>query len=236
MKCPNHEEPTATHHRLSDFDRIYQIVVVNKRGTCRSTYPYIRFHAAHCTISLFSPMLRHTPDDNLPTQTSREQRKTEKIISECLPSPETASTPSYVLDRNGHLNFIARALFQGFPKQYMYQDASQPWFMFWLLQSFSLLGADIGADNKQRCITSSHLQGRVQPSCLELLILFLPLNIKTAGLVAVLTRQLIFYRLMRASVLWRLLEGQGPEADGIKLIGVYIITICCYQMCMADIQ
>lgn len=103
-------------------------------------------------ICLRSPMLKHTPDDGHSTPTSKEQRKTEKTISECLPSLTTASKPTYTLNRNGHLNFVARTLLQGFPKQYMHQDASQPWFMFWSLQAFSLLGAGLDPDTKQRCI------------------------------------------------------------------------------------
>jgi protein farnesyltransferase subunit beta len=96
-------------------------------------------------------MPRATPDDGYPTPTSREQRETEARISNCLPPPGNESTTAtYTLDRKAHLNYVARNLFQGFPRHYVYQDASQPWFMFWLFQSFSLLGAGFDPDNKQR--------------------------------------------------------------------------------------
>ncbi|KAF8508603.1 hypothetical protein JB92DRAFT_579589 [Gautieria morchelliformis] len=92
-------------------------------------------------------MLRHTPDDGFPTPTSRVQRETEEIISE-------SSSATFTLNRKGYLSFIARALLQGFPKHYAYQDASQAWFMFWSLHGFSLLGAGLDPDNKQRCAVS----------------------------------------------------------------------------------
>ncbi|KAF8499482.1 terpenoid cyclases/protein prenyltransferase alpha-alpha toroid [Hysterangium stoloniferum] len=93
-------------------------------------------------------MLRPTPIDNHPTPTSYDQRETERILSSLL--SESPYPPT--LNRNTHLNFLARALFQGFPKHYTAQDASQPWFMFWLLQAFNVLGAGLDPANKQRAI------------------------------------------------------------------------------------
>jgi hypothetical protein len=45
-----------------------------------------------------------------------------------------------------------RNLVQGFPPRYISQDASQPWLMFWTLQSLSALQVAIDPDNKQRCL------------------------------------------------------------------------------------
>jgi protein farnesyltransferase subunit beta len=39
---------------------------------------------------------------------------------------------------------------QGLPSRFVSQDASQPWILFWVLQSVSILGVGLDPDNKQR--------------------------------------------------------------------------------------
>lgn len=96
--------------------------------------------------------MKPTPDDGYPTLTSEEQRETESIISGRLPPPDVASTTAIGLNRNAHLSFVARGLFQGFPSRQTAQDASQPWFMFWFLQTLSLLGVSFDDSKKQRFV------------------------------------------------------------------------------------
>lgn len=84
--------------------------------------------------------------DAYPTPTSDEQIAVEVLLSKFKPAKDVA--PS--LDRNAHLNFLVRMLMQGLPARYVSQDASQPWIMFWILQSISILGVGLDPDNKQR--------------------------------------------------------------------------------------
>ncbi|EIW78087.1 terpenoid cyclases protein prenyltransferase [Coniophora puteana RWD-64-598 SS2] len=56
------------------------------------------------------------------------------------------------LQRNAHLQFLVRNLTQGFPERYVSQDASQPWLLFWTLQSFSVARVGLDPGNKQRAI------------------------------------------------------------------------------------
>ncbi|KAF8591586.1 terpenoid cyclases/Protein prenyltransferase [Ramaria rubella] len=96
---------------------------------------------------------RPSLDDGHPTLTSYEQHDTEAALYRLLQHSSIATPAAALpLTRNAHLNFLARALFQGFPKPYTSQDASQPWFIFWLLQAFAVLGAGLDAGNKQRAI------------------------------------------------------------------------------------
>ncbi|KAF7313263.1 Protein farnesyltransferase subunit beta [Mycena kentingensis (nom. inval.)] len=57
-----------------------------------------------------------------------------------------------MLDKKAHMNFLIRNLVQGFPARYTSQDASQPWLIFWTLQSFSILQVGLDPGNKQRAI------------------------------------------------------------------------------------
>ncbi|KAI0056038.1 terpenoid cyclases/Protein prenyltransferase [Artomyces pyxidatus] len=91
---------------------------------------------------------RPSPIDGYPTKTSHLQAETEEILQSHLPK---AGAPP-VLNKNAHLQFLVRNLVQGFPARYMSQDASQPWLMFWTLQSFSALQVGIDPNNKQRAI------------------------------------------------------------------------------------
>ncbi|KAF8879063.1 terpenoid cyclases/protein prenyltransferase alpha-alpha toroid [Infundibulicybe gibba] len=50
------------------------------------------------------------------------------------------------------MQFLARVFMQGFPIRYTSQDASQPWLLFWTIQSFSLLQVGLDPDSRQRVI------------------------------------------------------------------------------------
>ncbi|KAI0306126.1 terpenoid cyclases/Protein prenyltransferase [Multifurca ochricompacta] len=95
-------------------------------------------------------MPRPTPIDAYPTKTSDYQADTEDILQEQILLDRDGS--KRVLHKNMHLQFLVRNLVQGFPARYVSQDASQPWLMFWTLQSFSTLQIAIDPDNKQRAI------------------------------------------------------------------------------------
>ncbi|KAF9493816.1 terpenoid cyclases/Protein prenyltransferase [Pleurotus eryngii] len=87
------------------------------------------------------------PDDAFPTPASHVQADTEAILLKLIPDQPLAK-----LHKNAHVQFLARNFVQGFPIRYTSQDASQPWLMFWTLQSFSVLRVGLDPGNKQRAI------------------------------------------------------------------------------------
>ncbi|TEB26162.1 farnesyltransferase subunit beta [Coprinellus micaceus] len=89
-----------------------------------------------------------TPFDNYPSQTSIVQHETEEVLLKQI--PDDGQVPS--LNKTGHMQFLVKQLVQGFPARYSSQDASQPWLLFWLLQSFSCLGVVLDPGNKQKAI------------------------------------------------------------------------------------
>jgi len=91
---------------------------------------------------------KHSPNDSYQTPTSILQESTERILASYvrINAPEA----DYELKRDTHIQFIARAMFQGFPSKYTSQDASQPWLIFWILESFSTLQVGLDPGNKQR--------------------------------------------------------------------------------------
>lgn len=93
--------------------------------------------------------LRPLPTDSLPTETSSIQAETEETLLKHVPG---ASAPPVTLQKKAHMQFLGRNLIQGFPTRYISQDASQPWLMFWTLQSFSILGVSLDPVNNQRYV------------------------------------------------------------------------------------
>lgn len=89
-------------------------------------------------------------DDCYPSATSDLQAHTEHVLSERRAKPRTDKEPS--LDKNNHIQFLARNLLQGFPSRYTSQDASQPWLSFWTLHSLSILQVSLDPGNKQKAI------------------------------------------------------------------------------------
>lgn len=98
----------------------------------------------------------HTPTDGYPTATTDLQHDTEDVLNSVLLGAQ-AVEPEPVLNKNAHIQFLARNLIQGFPLRYTSQDASQPWLMFWTLQAFSILQVGIDPGNKQKCVNPSSL-------------------------------------------------------------------------------
>ncbi|KAF5369835.1 hypothetical protein D9758_001130 [Tetrapyrgos nigripes] len=94
-------------------------------------------------------MAKLTPIDSYPTPTSKAQSETEEILLAHLPAPDN-ELPQ--LNKNSHLQFVARNLIQGFPARYVSQDASQPWLLFWTLQALSMLQVVLDPNNRQRAI------------------------------------------------------------------------------------
>lgn len=91
---------------------------------------------------------KHSSNDSYPTPTSRLQESTERILASHVPINTTGT--DYELKKDTHIQFIARVMLQGFPSKYISQDASQPWLMFWILESFSILQVGLDPGNKQR--------------------------------------------------------------------------------------
>ena len=96
---------------------------------------------------------KHSPNDLYQTPTSILQESTERILASHVPT--SASEANYELKKNTHIQFIARAMLQGFPSKYIGQDASQPWLIFWNLESFSILQVGLDSGLKQRLAQSS---------------------------------------------------------------------------------
>lgn len=101
---------------------------------------------------------KHSPNDSYPTATSTLQESTERILASHV--PVNTSGADYELKKETHIQFIARVMLQGFPSKYIGQDASQPWLMFWILESLSTLQVGLDPGNKQRSARSaSHING-----------------------------------------------------------------------------
>ena len=96
---------------------------------------------------------KHSPNDSYPTPTSTLQTSTERILGSHVPIHTSGS--DYELKKDTHVQFIARVMLQGFPSKYIGQDCSQPWLMFWILQSFSVLQVGLDPGNKQRSARSA---------------------------------------------------------------------------------
>ena len=94
--------------------------------------------------------MRSTRTDSYPTASSNEQAVTETVLAQHRPAN---NHPKPALNRNLHLQFLVRNLIQGLPGRFVSQDASQPWLVFWTVQSFYFLGAALDPDNKQRCVS-----------------------------------------------------------------------------------
>ena len=102
----------------------------------------------HTTMSTTTTM-KPTRTDSYPTASSNEQATTETILAQHRPASHQPKPP---LQRNLHLQYLVRNLIQGLPGRFVSQDASQPWLVFWPVQSFYFLGAGIDPDNKQRYV------------------------------------------------------------------------------------
>jgi protein farnesyltransferase subunit beta len=103
-------------------------------------------------------MPRSTPIDAYPTATSNLQADTESILQgHVLLVDDSSDSGGYVLHKKRHIELLVRNLIQGFPARYVSQDASQPWLMFWTLQSLSALQIGIDPDGKQRCLSFAFL-------------------------------------------------------------------------------
>ena len=86
--------------------------------------------------------------DGFATPTSITQQDVEQQIQKAYAS----STQPLTLHRMRHFNWLKVLLYQGLPAAYKSQDASQPWILFWIVQSFQLMGAGLDPGTKQRAI------------------------------------------------------------------------------------
>jgi protein farnesyltransferase subunit beta len=98
---------------------------------------------------------RGTKTDGFPTHTSDEQIQVENLLSNFKPGKPSSESPT--LNKNAHINFLVRMLLKGMPSRHVSQDASQPWILFWVLQSLSIMGVGIDPDNKQRYVQYCYL-------------------------------------------------------------------------------
>ncbi|KAG1880848.1 terpenoid cyclases/protein prenyltransferase alpha-alpha toroid [Suillus subluteus] len=92
---------------------------------------------------------RRSPHDSYETETTDHQTETETILLKHVPLNPDSPSP---LQKDAHLQFLVRNLIQGFPSRYISQDASQPWLLYWTLQSFSVMGVALDPNNKQKAI------------------------------------------------------------------------------------
>jgi protein farnesyltransferase subunit beta len=94
---------------------------------------------------------RPCPTDGFPTPTSKIQAETEAVLLKHIPDPNSFELPP-TLQKKAHMQYLIRNLIQGFPTRYTSQDASQPWLMFWTLQSFGILQVALDPVTKQKCV------------------------------------------------------------------------------------
>ena len=95
---------------------------------------------------------RPCPIDGFPTPTSKIQAETEAVLLKHIPDPNSFELPP-TLQKKAHMTFLIRNLNYGFPTRYTSQDASQPWLMFWTLQSFAILRVALDPDTKQKFVS-----------------------------------------------------------------------------------
>lgn len=95
-------------------------------------------------------LARHIGPDGLTTPTSSLQTETEDVIQTTI----SQVAKPLVLHRMIHFNYLKILLFQGLSGAYKSQDSSQPWLLYWLVQSFQLLGAGLDPQTKQRAINT----------------------------------------------------------------------------------
>ncbi|KAG8832949.1 CAAX farnesyltransferase (FTase) subunit beta [Serendipita sp. 399] len=86
--------------------------------------------------------------DGFATPTSELQAKTEKDLRDAW----KAAPKPLILQRMRHFQWLKLLLFQGLPAKYKAQDASQPWILFWIIQSFQIMGVQLDQATKQRAI------------------------------------------------------------------------------------
>lgn len=97
---------------------------------------------------------RRSPYDFYETETTDQQAEIETILLKHLPLNPGSPPPFH---RDAHLQFLIRNLIQGLPSRYISQDASQPWLLYWTLQSFSIMGVAMDPDTKQKCVAQFEL-------------------------------------------------------------------------------
>ena len=164
---------------------------------------------------------KHSPNDSYPTPTSALQASTERILASHV--PVNTSESDYELKKNTHVQFIARVMLQGFPSKYISQDASQPWLMFWILQSFSVLQVGLDPGNKQRSARSSSRPpegANLSKRTTGRLTRYLPVNIRKADLAVGQGSLHIYCRHMPLCVHWLSLGDPGQAEAGTTLIGM----------------
>lgn len=165
-------------------------------------------------------MPRSTPTDAYPTATSNLQAETEYILQDQVPlDGGVPGKKGYELNKKGHLELLVRNLVQGFPARYVSQDASQPWLMFWTLQSLSALQIGIDPNSKQRCPNFRSRFTCAENVCLWCLgqsILSCSGNTRTEGSVVGLGRLRTCCLRTRLCALSRLLVALALEVAGTK--------------------
>ena len=97
--------------------------------------------------------LSTVPKRRIPNTNLQNPSRTEAVLLKHIPDPSFNNelpTPTPTLQKKAHMNFLIRNLIHGFPTRYTSQDASQPWLMFWTVQSFGILQVALDPDTKQK--------------------------------------------------------------------------------------
>ena len=105
--------------------------------------------------------LEHTLFDDLVTDTSEEQSKTESIIRQLLslydPRLERDGATGLLrvsglkLERQAHIRWLL-ALLNPLPAPYTSLDASRPWLLYWVTHSMAIMNATFDGELKKRGI------------------------------------------------------------------------------------
>jgi protein farnesyltransferase subunit beta len=104
------------------------------------------------------------PTDDVLTDTSLEQLKTEQELQQLLslyisqPATSTSkakasvlTTSNIALNHKAHIRWLA-GLLQPLPPPYVSLDASRPWLLYWVTHSLAIMNAALDKDRKRRAV------------------------------------------------------------------------------------
>lgn len=140
--------PFAKYIAISNSSKVYELTTMASVAS------------ASCLAHPLVPM----PTDDVITETSTEQVKTEQEIRQLLslyiPQPVTgnAKPKEAVLDinrielnRSAHVKWLS-AMLGRLPPPYVTLDASRPWLIYWVVQSMAIMNVSLDPNGKKRAV------------------------------------------------------------------------------------
>jgi protein farnesyltransferase subunit beta len=97
---------------------------------------------------------KHYETDNLSTETSREQTRTENSIMQYFylyRQKQAEMFTSIKLSRDLHIMYCLKGL-EHLSNSFDCLDASRPWLCYWIVHALDLLGHELSQDHKTRYV------------------------------------------------------------------------------------